>query len=329
MKEKFKWGILGPGHIANQFVKGLKAIDDVEVTAVGSRSMEKANFFADEYGIPKRYGSYKDLAEDSDLDAIYVCTPHPFHCEHSMLCLEAGKAVLCEKPITVNAREAGKVIDYARKKKVFLMEAIWTRFLPVYTRIREWLNTGAIGDVGMLKADFGYCEAWPPDDRHVSLQLAGGVLLDIGVYTISLASMVFKESPLNIESMAHIGETGVDQQAAIIFGYSKGQLAQLSCSMDTNMPHDAWIFGTKGSIHIPNFWRTDTAKLIREGEEEEIVEIPFKATGYEYEAMEVMKCVRGGKLESEIAPLNESLEVMKTMDLIRTKWGLRYPGDAV
>jgi len=285
--------------------------------------------FADEYGIPRRYSSYKELANDPDLDAIYVCTPHPFHCENSILCLEAGKAVLCEKPLTINAKEARKVIEYARAKRVFLMEAMWTRFLPVYTNIRQWLNSGAIGDISMLKADFGYREAWGFDDRHVNLLLGGGALLDIGVYTISLASLVFKEHPSRIESVSHIGETGVDQQAAMVFGYSKGQLAQLSCSMDTNMPHDAWIFGSKGSIYIPGFWRTTTATLRREGEKEEIVEIPFQATGYEYEAMEVMECVREGKLESEIAPLDESLEIIKIMDQIRAKWGLKYPGDDV
>lgn len=327
MTEKFKWGILGPGNIANQFVKGLKSIGDAEVSAVASRSMERANSFADMYGIPKRYDTYEDLANDPNVDAIYVSTPNPFHCEQSILCLEAGKAVLCEKPITINAGEASKVIECARKNKVFLMEAMWSRFVPVYDKIREWLNTGAIGEVGMLKADFAYRRPWDPEDRHVNLRLGGGALLDIGVYTVSLASMVFGGPPSTIVSVPYIGETGADLQSAVVFGYDGGKHAQLSCSTEILMPHDAWIYGTTGSIHIPWFWRTTSAVLKREGKDDEVVETPFKATGYEYEAMAVMACVRAGKLESELAPLDESLEVMKTMDQIRAQWGLKYPGE--
>jgi dihydrodiol dehydrogenase / D-xylose 1-dehydrogenase (NADP) len=326
MATVFKWGILGPGAIAQKFANGIEALEHAEIAAVASRSLERANVFADQFHITRRYGSYTELANDPDIDAIYVATPHTFHREHSILCLEAGKAVLCEKPFTVNAHQAAEVIEIARWKSVFLMDAMWTRFLPIYITVREWLRTDAIGDVRLLQASCGFRRPWSFEDRKMRLDLAGGALLEVGVY-LALASLAFKAPPQSIESMCHLGTTGVDEQSAILLGYESGQLAILSFAINTPMPHDAWICGTKGKIHIPDFWRATRATLLLENGTQTSVEGPLSATGYEYEAAEVIRCVRQDKLESELMPLDETLEIIKTMDRIRVQLGLVYPMD--
>lgn len=323
--EKVRWGILGPGAIAHKFVAGLSVIPDAEVVAVGSRSKERANAFADEYGIPRRYGSYQQLVEDPDVDVIYVATPHSFHKEHTLLCLKAGKAVLCEKPMGINAGEVAEMIQVAREKQLFLMEAMWTRFLPVWVKIRELLADGVIGEPRMLMADFGFRAPKDPGHRLFNPELAGGALLDVGVYTISLAYMVFGKEPADMVSLAHLGDTGVDEQGAYIFRYDNGALAVLASAVSTDTPQAARIMGTKGSIYVPNFWHATSLRLELSGKEPEEVEFPSPGNGYNFEALEVMRCLREGKLESEIMPLNETLKIAETMDRIRTSWGLKYP----
>lgn len=329
MNKLFKWGVLGPGRIARRFVEGLKSLDNAEVAAVASRSLERANLFADEFGISKRYGSYLELASDPDIDAVYVATPHPFHSDQTSLCIEHGKPVLCEKPFTVNAQQARQVINLANERKVFVMEAMWTRFLPIYATIRDLIQKGAIGDVRMLKADFGYRRLWTPEDRHVNPDLGGGALLDIGVYTISFASMIYKAPPVKIQGIAHIGAEGVDEQASVLLGYADGQIANLSFAHATSIPNDAWIFGTEGSIHIPDYWHATKARLNTAGGRTEDINVPFESTGYQYEATEVMKCIAEGKLQSDIMGLDESLEIMETMDALRAQWSLKYPLERV
>lgn len=325
MDKTIKWGILAPGNIAHQFARGLKVIPDAELLAVGSRSKERADKFADEFDVPRRYGSYADLVSDPDVDAIYVAPPHPFHKDCSILCLEAGKATLCEKPFAVNTQEVKEMIACARKSGQFLMEAMWTRFIPVMVKTRELIADGAIGEPLMLTADFGFRAGVNPEGRLFNLKLAGGGLLDVGVYTIAMAYMVFGGAPSEITSMAHIGETGVDDQAAIVLGYENGQQALLSCAVRVTTPQEARIMGTKGSIFIPSFWHATSAILSIAGKEPESIEMPFKGNGYEYEAMEVMRCLREGKLESDVVPLDESVSVMETMDKLRAEWGLKYP----
>ena len=327
MPKKIRWGILGPGTIAHKFATGLKVIPDAAITAVGSRDLQRARAFADTFDVPHRHGNYVELANNSEVDVVYVATPHPFHKECAMLCLEAGKAVLCEKPLTVDAEQASEMIASARASQQFLMEAMWTRFIPVMVKVREWLVDGAIGEPRMLTADFGnrvVLSIENLESRLFAPELAGGALLDIGVYTVSLASMVFG-TPAEITSLAHVGETGVDEQAAILLGYGSGQIANLSCAITTQTSHEARIFGTKGSIHIPNFSRATSATLEVIGRDPLRIEIPFTANGYEHQAIEVINCLREGKLESDVMSLDESLSVMKTMDTVRGQWGLAYP----
>lgn len=326
METKIRWGILGTGTIAATFAKALKSLPEAKLIAVGSRAAETADKFAKTFRIPHRHPSYEELANDPDVDVVYVATPHPFHMENTILCLNAGKAVLCEKPFEINAGRTKQMINTARDRKVFLMEAMWTRFLPVIAQVRDWLGREAIGQVRILQADFGFTGDWTPEHRLLNPQLAGGALLDIGVYVVSLASMVFGRPPAKIASLAQMGQTGVDEQAAMIFRYDDGQLAVLSCAVKTQTPQQAVIAGTKGTIKIHSpFWCATTATISIEGKKEQKVKMPHRCNGFEYEAQEVMQCLRAGKLESDCLPLDETLEILKTMDQIRGYWPLKYP----
>lgn len=327
MKKTIGWGIMATGTIANKFCDGLKHLEDAEIVAVASRSLDKAQAFSRKYGIRKAYGSYEELVRDPEVDIVYIATPHNLHFAGTMLCLEAGKAVLCEKPFALNAREAEKLIKYARDKKLFLMEAMWTRFLPAVVKVREWLKQGLIGEVRCLKADFGFRCEWNPKGRLLNIELAGGALMDVGIYTVSFASMIYGTQPNTIKSLAHMGETGVDEQCAMLFGYEGGQIASLGAAVRTEMKNDALIFGTEGMIHIPEFWCAKSATLHLASGREEAFGPEMKGNGYNYEAAEAMRCLREGKLESDIMPLDETLAIMHTMDTIRAQWGLKYPGE--
>ncbi|VBB07660.1 Hypothetical protein LUCI_2925 [Lucifera butyrica] len=323
--EKIRWGIMGPGTIAHSFAKGLLALPDAQIAAVASRSHSRAADFAGQYGIGRAYGSYEELARDPDVDIVYVATPHPMHKGCAFLCLQAGKAVLCEKSFTVNATDAAGLIAYARQSGLFLMEAMWTRFLPAVEKVRQWLAEGIIGEVRQVKADFGFLFDGHPAHRLLNPELGGGALLDVGIYPVSFASMIFGTQPSSITSLADIGLTGVDEQFAALFGYEGGKLAMLSGAVRTDTPQDAWILGTKGSVFIPDFWHAKALVLTLQGRAPEKYELPFEATGYNYEAAEAMRCLREGRTESAVMPLDETLTIMKTMDVIRKQWGLRYP----
>ena len=318
------WGILGPGSIAHQFATGLQSVTDAKLVAVGSRSQEKADAFADKFGIAKRHASYEALAADPDVHVIYISTPHPQHKEAALLCLEHGKAVLCEKPFTVNAKEAEEVIASARAKDLFVMEAMWSRFFPAMAHVRKLIADGAIGEARMLQADFGFRAGVNPDSRLFNLAMAGGGLLDVGVYPVSLASMLFG-TPTDVTGVAQMGETGVDEQAAISLKYSGGQIAALTTGIRINTPHEAFILGTDGMIklHAP-WWKPAKITVSANGKSEEI-DLPYEGQGMNYEAAEVGACLRAGKNESDTLPLSETLSIMRTLDTLRGQWGLKYP----
>ncbi len=320
MRKQIGWGIIGAGNIAHKFAEGLKATADGMLIAVGSRSKEKADEFAHLHNSIKSFGSYSEVAEDSDVDVVYVATPHSFHYEHTKMCLLAGKAVLCEKPFTLNASELEELIAISKEKKVFLMEAMWTRFLPVMDRVRKLLEKKVIGEVRMLQADFGYRADFDPQSRIFAPELGGGGLLDVGVYTISLSSMIFGKEPSEIASLAHLGETGVDEQSAYLLKYDRGQLSILTSAVSTATPDEALIIGTEGYIRIPEFWHATKAQVFVDNQMIESINIGLKGNGYEYEAEEVMRCLMEGKLQSKLMSLEESLSIMRTMDKIRNKW---------
>jgi len=325
---KIRWGILGTGRVAGLFAEGLALVEGAEITAVGSRTQASAETFGDRFGVPHRFGSYEQLAHCPDVDVVYVSTPHVHHHPNTLLCLRAGKHVVCEKPFTLNAREARELVACARERGLFLMEAMWTRFFPVMERVRSILRAGTIGEVRMLLADFGFSAPFDPAGRLFNPALGGGALLDVGVYTVSLASMVLGR-PSRIAGLAHIGQTGVDEQGAFILGYPEGQLAVLSAAVRTATPRGATLVGTRGQIEIPMpFWSPPLMILRVEGEPDQRIELPYAGNGYDYTAAEVVRCLSAGALESDRMPLDESVAIMETLDAIRAQWGLRYPGEA-
>jgi predicted dehydrogenase len=325
MTEKIRWGILGTGNIASQFARGLAVLPDAQLLAVGSRSQASADAFGDMFSVERRYTAYEALANDPDIDAVYVGTPHVFHRENTLLCLRHGKAVLCEKPFAINAHEAQEMIDFAREHKVFLMEAMWTRYMPIFVHLRDLLAQQVIGDVRMIHIDFGFRARFNPEHRLFKPELGGGALLDVGIYPVSLASMILGQ-PERIASMAHLGETGVDENSAMLFGYPDGALAVLSTAIRTSTPHVAILNGTEGRITIHSRWWFPSRMTVEIfGKEAREIEMPYTGNGYNYEADEVARCLRAGLLESDVMPLDETLAIMRTMDEIRAQWGLKYP----
>ena len=323
MKE-YKWGILGPGGIAHKFMRGINAIPNAVPYAVGSRDLDRAKSFADQYGLKKAYGNYDDLAKDPEVDVIYVATTHPHHEEAAIKCLSNGKAVICEKPFAANAAQAERMIECARKNKVFLMEAMWTRFLPHICKTRELIANGAIGKVMHVNADFGFRAGVDPSGRLFSPWTAGGSLLDVGVYNVSFCSMIFGKQPDNVQSYLNIGSTGVDETASVLLSYDGGQSALLLSAIRLNTPQEAVIYGEEGSIKLTPYWCGDTIRLNNKDGAQEI-KLPFDDGGFQFEAMEVMSCLDKNLLESSIIPLDETLAVMKTLDKIRYDNNLRYP----
>ncbi len=321
-----RWGILGTGNIARQFAKGLESLPDAELVAVGSRTQKSAQTFADTFG-GRAHGSYEALAADPKVDIVYVGTPHTLHAENSLLCLEHGKAVLCEKPFTLNAGEAQRVVDTARAKGLFLMEAMWTRFFPLASALRDLVRGGRIGEVKLLHADFGFRGEVGPEHRLYDPALGGGALLDLGVYPVSLASFLLG-TPTAVSSQAHLGATGVDEQNALVLQHEGGALAVLSSTLRATTPQEALIMGTGGSVRLHAPWWQPQALTIRgEDGSEETLESPLPHSGYAYEAAEVGRCLQAGETESPLMPLDETLAIMHTLDTCRAAWGLRYPGE--
>jgi len=325
--KSFKWGIMGCGNIAGHFATSLQTVSGAVLHAVASRSEEKAKSFGRKYNAEKSYGSYEMLVQDPQVDAVYIATPHNLHLENAMMCLIYKKAVLCEKPLTVNAGEAKKLINEARARETFLMEAFWTRFLPSTMKLNQLLNEGAIGTCRLVQADFGYNMPFDANHRSYNPGLAGGALLDVGIYPINFAQMIFREIPLEISSAIIPSITGVDEQSAYIFKYSSGSLAVMNSAVNVETQHNAWIYGSEGFIHMPDFFHATKIHVQGKDGKCDTLSVPFESTGYGYEAIEVMNCINSGKIESAIMPLSESLEIMELMDTIRGQWGLKYPGE--
>ncbi len=323
--KKFKWGILGPGRIAHNFAQGLQVIDDASLYAVASSKIERAQEFADQYGGAKTYNSYEALVNDPEVDGVYIATPHRFHFENAMLCLNVGKPVLCEKPLTVNAGETRKLIETSKKNKVFLMEALWSRFLPIYSVIRQWLDDKAVGDISLMVGTFGFNAPKEKDDRWQNPELAGGTLLDMGIYPIAISQWVMQAQPKSFVAMAHIGSTGVDELTTFSLQYENGAISQSHSSFLSNHVNDFLIYGSKGTIRIhPAFWASTQATLIV-NDQEQTISRPMRAGGFEYQTEEAMRCLRAGLLESPGMSHADTLANMELMDGIRAQIGLKYP----
>ena len=328
MSKKIRWGILSTGHISGRFAEALNQLPDAELYAVASRSAGPAKKFAEKYGILKAYGSYSDMVEDPELDVVYIGTPHSLHLENSVMCMRAGKAVLCEKALAINAREAEEMIRVAREENVFLMEAMITRHVPLIKKILQWIKSGKIGEVRMVRASRCARGEFRPDQRHLNPQLGGGSLLDVGVYVISFASMIFQKAPEKVVGFGHIGEIGSDEQGAALLKYDQGEIADLSFALRTKAVNDAYIFGTEGYIKIDEVFAVPKkATLVLNDQVSEVIEEPVQVGGLVHEAVEVMRCLKEGLKESPFMSLEESLQIMRIMDQIRAPWELKYPND--
>jgi len=328
--QTFNWGIIAPGNIAAKFAQALQSVESANLYSVASRTPDKAEQFAKEYKFTKVAQSYVELVSDPQVDVVYIASPHNLHCEQSLLCLQAGKAVLCEKPMAVNSAQAAQVLSAAKQNNVFYMEAVWSRFLPVFDKVREWLDSGAIGEVKHIQANFGFRFPDDPKSRLYDANLAGGSLLDLGIYPITYAQWVMgDQQPEVISALGQLGATGVDENLAIILKYQGGALATLTSSMLVNTDYDGWIVGTEGKIRAPLFWCGESAELITGHRTDWTVidsfEQKHQCNGYEGEIREVHRCLAAGLTESPSLPFSTSAQVMSIMDEVRQQIGLVYP----
>jgi predicted dehydrogenase len=323
MTTPIRWGILATGWIAERFTDDLKLLSGATVAAVGSRSAEPAERFAAQYAIPHVHASWQALAADPDVDVVYVATPHSAHHAATKLCLEAGKAVLCEKPFTLDLATSQDLVDTARAKGLFLMEAMWTRTNPAVRRMLELVADGAIGEVVAVEANFGVAGPFGPEHRMRAPELGGGALLDLGVYPITYAHL-FLGAPTDIRAWASLYPEGTDANTGMIFGYPSGAVATLHCGSVGESSQRATVVGSTGRIEVPApFFVPDRFTLVRGGEREEF-SMPLRGHGMGYEAEEVMRCLREGLTESPLMTHEETLSVMSTLDAVRAQLGVSY-----
>ena len=325
MNDNVCWGLIGPGRIAHRFAEGMRGAVGSRLQAVASRSAEKASAFADQYGIPVVHTDYASLINDDNVEAIYIATPHRFHYETVRAALLAGKAVLCEKPLTVTADQAAALFDLARENNTFLMEALWSRCLPVWQQVQGWLDSGEIGQVRVMDATFGFRIPREPGDRLLNPDLAGGVLLDMGVYCVSMSQFVMRADPRDVLASVEKGDTGVDERTSALLVYDSA-VAQFTCTFQTNTFNGYSISGTEGTIDVdPLFWDTTRARLKRFDGRELSFEEPFRSGGFEYQIEEAARCIRAGCRESPIVPWSHTLGTQRVMDRILASGRVRYP----
>ncbi|KAB1911513.1 Gfo/Idh/MocA family protein [Micromonospora sp. AMSO31t] len=319
-----RWGILATGNIAARFAEDLRLVPGAELVAVGSRTRESAELFAKRHGIPRAYASWSDLAADPDVDVVYVATPHAAHHEAALTCLAGDKAVLVEKPCTLDLATTTELVETARARGLFLMEAMWMRTNPLILRALELIADGAIGAVTHVRADFGVAGPFPPEHRMRARTLGGGALLDLGVYPLSLAHLLLGV-PQQVHAWAQLGPEKVDENTGIVLGWDSGAVATLSCGMVGATAITAAVTGTTGRIDLPEpFYRPDAAVLHRLGAEPETIPADLTGGGYQYEAIEVQRCLAAGLIESPLVPHAATLEVMGLLDDIKARIGVSY-----
>lgn len=329
-KDRTRWGILACGKIAKKFAEDLMLVEGAELFAVAARDAKRAQAFAQEFSVPNHFGSYEELATCEEVDVIYVASPHSHHYQHAMLCLSHGKAVLCEKPFAINSGQAIEMVELARSKKVFLMEALWTRFLPHYQKVKWMLEDGMLGEAKGIMAHFGFRPEQPISPRLLDPKLGGGSLLDIGIYPIFFAQSLFGR-PDRITARISRSSTGVDEQCSMIFQYEDGRIATLFSTLASDLETDADVFGTEGRIRITGRMSEPSATLqyyTANGR----AEIPVhreSGWGYQYEARHVQKCLSAGLTESPFWSLKETLDLMETLDRVRAEAGLLYSVDLI
>jgi predicted dehydrogenase len=324
--KKYKWGILAPGKMSAKFTKGIKLLKNAELYGVGSRDLQRAILFARDYGFRKYYGSYEELAADPRLEIIYIASPHSHHFEHTMLCLKNGKHVICEKAFAINSKEVEVMISEAKKRNLFLMEALWPPFQPFYKKAQEIIRSGILGKIIYLDGYFSFMPPYDPEDRKFNLALGGGSLLDIGIYPV-IDALTFLGVPSEIKASAVFGKTGSEESLSIIFTYPDGRMASLYSSFRTSIGIGCELYCEKGNL-IVSRGRDMNQRVILALHGEEKQEFVFNppAMGYHWEAEEVMKCLDEGRTESPVVPLSFSHDLMKTLDRIRETAGIVFPG---
>jgi predicted dehydrogenase len=327
---KIRWGILGCGRIAGKFASDLLLVKDAELVAVGSRSKKKAEEFAQKYPAQNTHGSYEELASDPEVDIIYVATPHSHHHEHTLLCLRHSKAVLCEKAFAINSKQAYEMITEARSRNVFLMEALWTKFLPHYNMVSSMIAEGKVGNVMSMQVNFGFKPVEPVPQRIFDPALGGGTLLDIGIYNVFFVRS-FMGMPDEIQAVMKPAHTGVDEQLAVQFRYRNGALAQMLSSFSSNLATEADIAGDQGRIRLLNrFYEPSTTIQYYPEKIDSLEPVPFAKEGgwgYQYQVRHVHECLKQGLFESPVMTHRDTLELMELMDRIRKIAGIHYPAD--
>ena len=323
--KKIRWGIVGPGGIANKFAKAIKNVDCAELAAVASRSEQSGKAFAEKYDIPNVFCGYESMAKSDAVDAVYIATPHPFHKPCTELFLENKKHVLCEKPICVNTTQAKALKKMAKDNDVFLMEAMWTRFLPAINEAISIVKSGEIGDVLGVSADFCY-SLTPEEEPKIYLNnMAGGSLLDVGIYGLHFASLFLGSKPELINAVSNV-QNGVDVHTHVLLRYNGGAIADISSAIGVKKPENAYIYGSKGHICLPTFYGAQEL-LLTVGENTRKIVKPSIGDGFEEEIYEACNCINSGKNESDTLPLNESIAILEIMDEIRKQIGVKYPFD--
>lgn len=326
-----RWGILGAGNIAKKLAADIALIDQAQLVAVGSRSKGKASAFAKEFNIPHVHHSYEELAKDPDIDVIYVATPHSHHHEHTLMCLENNKAVLCEKAFAVNYRQAQQMVDKAREKNLFLMEAMWTKFLPHYHKMKAIVDSGQLGHISSVLINFGFQPRTPVPARMFDPALAGGTILDIGVYNVFIAMSVLGR-PDKIDAHMTPAPTGVDEQCSVLFTYKGGAMAQLFSSFVAHLPTEADINGSNGRLRLTHRFYAPESTLEfypdkMDSRQHVDFHRPLKGWGYHYEVKHVCECLEKGMTESPVMTAANTLALMEVLDEIRIKAGIRYDAD--
>ncbi|MBN2774597.1 MAG: Gfo/Idh/MocA family oxidoreductase [Prolixibacteraceae bacterium] len=326
--KKYNWAVLGCGKIARKFSSDLKLLPNAKLYAAASRSLEKAQAFADEFGFEKAFGSYEALVVDPSVDAVYIATPHSHHRDHAILCLKNKKAVLNEKAFALNLKEAREIVDTARENDTFLMEAFWTQFQPSFLKAVEILNSRELGELKMVRSDFAFNGPYDPKNRLYNLELGGGSLLDIGIYPV-FAALRTLGKPDRIKAMADFSPTGSEESISMIFKYNSGQMASLASSFAAFSSVQTEFWCEKGYIRLNREWHTPTSvSILRKAiNKEEIIDFSDDpGFGYQYEASHVMECLDKNLKESPVLPLSFSLGLMETLDRIRDEVGAFYPG---
>lgn len=324
MNSTINWGIIGLGKIANKFAEDLLLSETSALYGVASRDIEKAKAFGEKYDSVKYFGSYEELASDPEIDVVYIATPHSFHFSQTMMCLKKGKAVLCEKPLGLDQNEVKAMLNEAKSRKLFLMEALWTRFIPATEKLLELLNEKVIGEINFIRADFGFKGDFPIESRVYNKKLGAGSLLDIGIYPVYI-SLLTLGMPTDIKVMARMAQTGVDSYCGMLFNYANSAKANLESTIEADTPIEAYIYGSEGHLKLHSrFHHTEKISLYKNEELIESFEIPYKGNGYYHEIEEVNNCLLNNEIESAKLPHSTSLNLIKLIDRVKDEMGLRY-----